>query len=148
MLFTGAKKAHEVIFSVLRDSCLDGDLSVHEAVEAAKAILSENSTKFYNIKLPVKSFWSTNSISPIPATIRTTALSGITLVRILWVDASGQQRCRVSFLFFSFVLHFFFFFLIFLFYRVLDTILVCHFPIHVKKVYLRILFLPNNTCFY
>ncbi|PON48998.1 Glutamine synthetase, type III [Parasponia andersonii] len=93
--YLGAKKARDVIFSALRDACLDGDLSIREAVEAAKDIFSGNAIKFYKIKLPVKSFGSENSISRIPVTIKTDALNGITLVRILWVDASGQQRCRV-----------------------------------------------------
>ncbi|EXB75910.1 Protein fluG [Morus notabilis] len=93
--YLGAKKAREVIFSVLRDACVDGDLTLHEAVEAAKDIFSENAVRFYKIKLPVKSFGSTNSISPIPAKIKITAQSDVSLVRVLWVDASGQHRCRV-----------------------------------------------------
>lgn len=102
-MFSGAQKAREVIFSVLRDACVDGDLTLHEAVEAAKDIFSENAVHFYKIKLPVKSFGSTNSISPIPAKIKTTAQSDVSLVRVLWVDASGQHRCRVSFSHFLFL---------------------------------------------
>ncbi|XP_062117384.1 uncharacterized protein LOC133831196 [Humulus lupulus] len=91
--YLGAKKSREVIFSVLRDACLDGDLDIHEAVQAAKDIFAENSIRFYKLKLPVKSFGSANTISSTPT--NTNALSGITLVRMLWVDASGQHRCRV-----------------------------------------------------
>lgn len=95
-MFAGAKKAREVIFSVLRDACIDGDLSVHEAVEAAKDIFSENAVQFYKIKLSMKSFGSTKCISPLPEKIKTTLQSDVSLVRVLWVDASGQHRCRVS----------------------------------------------------
>ncbi|XP_060967692.1 protein fluG-like [Cannabis sativa] len=92
--YLGAQKSREVIFSVLRDACIDGDLDIHEAVQAAKDIFAENSIRFYKLKLPVKSFGSANTISAAP-TNTNVALSGIRLVRILWVDASGQQRCRV-----------------------------------------------------
>uniref|UniRef100_A0A803QZE4 GS catalytic domain-containing protein n=2 Tax=Cannabis sativa TaxID=3483 RepID=A0A803QZE4_CANSA len=92
--YLGAQKSREVIFSVLRDACIDGDLDIHEAVQAAKDIFAENSIRFYKLKLPVKSSGSANTISASP-TNTNIALSGIRLVRILWVDASGQQRCRV-----------------------------------------------------
>ncbi|KAF4403341.1 hypothetical protein G4B88_007987 [Cannabis sativa] len=92
--YLGAQKSREVIFSVLRDACIDGDLDIHEAVQAAKDIFAENSIRFYKLKLPVKSFGSANTISATP-TNTNVAVSGIRLVRILWVDASGQQRCRV-----------------------------------------------------
>lgn len=45
--FTGAKNAREVVFSVLRDSCIDGDLLIPEAVEAAKDLFARNSLNFY-----------------------------------------------------------------------------------------------------
>jgi len=46
---TGAKKSREVVFSILRDACIDGDLSVPEAVEAAKDIFTRNTIHFYKI---------------------------------------------------------------------------------------------------
>ena len=46
---TGAKKSREVIFSVLHDACIDGDLSIPEAVEAAKDIFARNAIQFYKI---------------------------------------------------------------------------------------------------
>ncbi|XP_060957795.1 protein fluG [Cannabis sativa] len=92
--YLGAKKSREVIFSVLRDSCIDGDLDIHEAIQAAKDIFAENSIRLYKLKLPVKSFGSTNTMSSTP-TKTNIELSGITLVRVIWVDLAGQQRCRV-----------------------------------------------------
>ncbi|CAH1433754.1 unnamed protein product [Lactuca virosa] len=50
--YLGAKWAREVIFSVLRDACNEGDLSIPEALEAVTDIFSANSKKFY--KLDVK----------------------------------------------------------------------------------------------
>ncbi|XP_052730962.1 protein fluG isoform X2 [Vigna angularis] len=47
--YLGAKKSREVVFSVLRDACIDGDLSVPEAVEAAKDIFARNAIHFYKI---------------------------------------------------------------------------------------------------
>lgn len=49
--FTGAKKSREVVFSVLRDACIDGDLSICEAVKAAKNIFARNALGFYKISL-------------------------------------------------------------------------------------------------
>ncbi|KAI8021236.1 Protein fluG [Camellia lanceoleosa] len=45
--YLSAKRAREVVFSVLRDACIDGDLSIPEAIEAAKDIFSENAKKFF-----------------------------------------------------------------------------------------------------
>ncbi|KAK7345484.1 hypothetical protein VNO77_16088 [Canavalia gladiata] len=47
--YLGAKNSREVVFSVLRDACIDGDLSIPEAVEVAKDILARNAIRFYNI---------------------------------------------------------------------------------------------------
>ncbi|KAI3827082.1 hypothetical protein L1987_01146 [Smallanthus sonchifolius] len=53
--YLGAKRAREVVFSVLRDACSDGDLSVSEAVEAVTDIFAENAKKFYRIDTAVTS---------------------------------------------------------------------------------------------
>uniref|UniRef100_A0A2P2KJ90 Uncharacterized protein MANES_08G013700 n=1 Tax=Rhizophora mucronata TaxID=61149 RepID=A0A2P2KJ90_RHIMU len=91
--YLGSKKARDVIFSVLCDACADGDLTVSEAIEAAKGILAQNAVNFYKIKigaaLSSKAFLSTNSLK------NDTPESGVSLVRIIWIDASGQHRCRV-----------------------------------------------------
>ncbi|KAK7277447.1 hypothetical protein RJT34_22460 [Clitoria ternatea] len=47
--YLGAKNSRKIVFSVLRDACIDGDLSVPEAVEAAKDILARNAVRFYKI---------------------------------------------------------------------------------------------------
>ncbi|KAL2323186.1 hypothetical protein Fmac_027565 [Flemingia macrophylla] len=47
--YLGAKNSREVVFSVLRDACINGDLSLPEAVEAAKDIFARNAIRFYNI---------------------------------------------------------------------------------------------------
>ncbi|CAI8616590.1 unnamed protein product [Vicia faba] len=47
--YLGAKNVRKVVFTVLRDSCIDGDLTVSEAVEAAKDLFARNSINFYKI---------------------------------------------------------------------------------------------------
>ncbi|KAL6987313.1 glutamine synthetase [Sarracenia purpurea var. burkii] len=91
-----AKRAREVVFSVLRDACIDGDLSIPEAIEAVKDIFLENAKKFYKINLDVKHFDSKIGLSHNFVKAETDALQpDVALVRIIWVDASGQHRCRV-----------------------------------------------------
>ncbi|OWM82462.1 hypothetical protein CDL15_Pgr002036 [Punica granatum] len=91
--YLGAKWAREVVFSVLRDACSDGDLSIPEAVEAARDIFAGNAIQFYNIKIIPKSH-STNSTCPNKLAT-TVSQNDASLVRVIWVDASGQHRCRV-----------------------------------------------------
>lgn len=101
LVFIGAKKARECIFSVLRDACSGGDLTVAEAIEAAKDIFAQNAIKFYKISVGAKVFCSQDIVSANCVKIESSVLeSGVSLVRIIWVDASGQHRCRVSFFFF------------------------------------------------
>lgn len=90
--YLGAKKSREVVFSVLRDSCLDGDLTVPEAVEAAKDILARNSINFYKINLANSVISSENNLqlNEIDDDLET----DVSFVRIIWVDNSGQHRCR------------------------------------------------------
>lgn len=98
---TGAKKAREVVFSVLRDACADGDLTIPEAIEAAKDIFSQNAIQFYKINFAVKSSGSDNIVSPdFVKVISNESDNDVSFVRVIWSDASGQQRCRVSFFFF------------------------------------------------
>ncbi|KAF1860229.1 hypothetical protein Lal_00037566 [Lupinus albus] len=62
-----AKNSREVIFSVMRDACIDGDLSIPEAVEAVHDMFARNAMHFYklsssNNELLIKpSFYSSNS---------------------------------------------------------------------------------------
>ncbi|XP_042042819.1 protein fluG-like [Salvia splendens] len=92
--YLGAKKAREVIFSVLRDACINEDLSVAESIVAVKDIFSENARNLYKITTVSKSV--ENGIAPlsVKSGVNTSA-QGVAFVRILWVDASGQHRCRV-----------------------------------------------------
>lgn len=91
--FTGAKKSREVVFSVLRDACIDGDLSVPEAVEAAKDIFARNAIHFYKIS-PANSV--INSHSNLSQNLSGDLDIDVSLVRVMWVDGAGQHRCRVS----------------------------------------------------
>ena len=93
----GARKAREVVFTVLRDACVDGDLSIPQAVEAAEDILAKNATQFYKINVAMESIDSKHAIYPKFMNMTyNSSQNDIALVRIIWVDASGQQRCRVS----------------------------------------------------
>ncbi|XP_010556518.1 PREDICTED: protein fluG isoform X2 [Tarenaya hassleriana] len=94
--YLGAKKAREVIFSVLHDACSSGDLSVAEAIDAAKDILSQNAIGFYKLDLSANSSNQPYSISLKSQLTETDAQEdNNSFVRILWVDSSGQHRCRV-----------------------------------------------------
>ncbi|CAB4284362.1 unnamed protein product [Prunus armeniaca] len=94
--YLGAKKAREVVFSVLRDACADGDLSIPEAIEAAKDIFSQNAIQFYKINYSVKSSGSENRVSPNFVKVNgNDSEDDVLFVRVIWSDASGQQRCRV-----------------------------------------------------
>ncbi|XP_073223978.1 protein fluG [Cicer arietinum] len=90
--YLGAKKSREVVYSVLRDSCIDGDLSIPEAVEAAKDIFARNAINFYKISLATNAVSSHNNL---PLKLNDELETDVSFVRILWVDNSGQHRCRV-----------------------------------------------------
>jgi glutamine synthetase len=99
--YLGAKRARDVVFNVLRDACIDGDLSIPEAVEAAKDIFAENAKQFYKLNVAMKSFDSHDVASPKHVKTKNTFDTSShshhidnTLVRIIWVDTSGQHRCR------------------------------------------------------
>ncbi|CAA0829710.1 Unknown protein [Striga hermonthica] len=93
--YLGAKKAREIVFAVLRDSCIDGDLSVPEAVQAAKEIFSENARELYKIKHDLELFNLNNiACSSVKLGISASA-PDVAYIRLIWVDGSGQQRCRV-----------------------------------------------------
>lgn len=117
----GAKKAREIVFAVLRDACIDEDLSIPEAIDAVKDIFSKNSLELYKIKaasmaldldkMTGSSFLKIDDYSPTP---------DITLVRIVWVDASGQHRWRIRLLPFK--------------------LFIYHWKLHCRKVSLSSLF--------
>ncbi|KAL8223982.1 hypothetical protein R6Q57_019457 [Mikania cordata] len=96
--YLGAMRARKVIFSVLQDACNDGDLSISEAVEAVTDIFAENAKKFYRIDTSVTSRHVSGTLSKLDNHVKMEFKStqqDIMLVRVLWVDASGQHRCRV-----------------------------------------------------
>ncbi|WRX23496.1 Amidohydrolase-related - like 5 [Theobroma cacao] len=93
--YLGAKRAREVIFSVLRDACIDRDLSIAEAIEASKDIFVQNAIQLYKINLGRELFDSNASESPSYMIGTYVPEHSVSLVRIIWVDASGQHRCRV-----------------------------------------------------
>ncbi|EEF42861.1 Protein fluG, putative [Ricinus communis] len=94
--YLGAKKTREIIFAVLRDACYDGDFTVSEAIEAAKYILAQNAIKLYKIDMGTKAFITKDFVSAKSVNIENSALdNGVSFVRVIWVDTSGQHRCRV-----------------------------------------------------
>ncbi|KAH6798829.1 nodulin/glutamine synthase-like protein [Perilla frutescens var. frutescens] len=92
--YLGAKKAREVMFAVLRDACINEDLSIPESIEAVKDIFSENARKLYKIKA-VPEFFDSNDIDLSVKLDINTSAQAVAFVRIIWVDGSGQHRCRV-----------------------------------------------------
>ncbi|KAL0724961.1 hypothetical protein Bca4012_039560 [Brassica carinata] len=103
------KKAREVIFLVLRDACVSGDLSLMEAIDAAKDILSRNAIAFYKLDVDTSSSIPQSRIAPYKSQMEEPHVQedSSSFVRVIWVDTSGQQRCRVgvSHLTFSLVNH-------------------------------------------
>ncbi|XVE76107.1 hypothetical protein DITRI_Ditri12bG0146700 [Diplodiscus trichospermus] len=93
--YLGAKRAREVVFAVLRDACIDGDLSIAEAIEASKDIFAQNAIQLYKINLSGTLFDSKASESPSYMIGSNVPEHSVSFVRIIWVDASGQHRCRV-----------------------------------------------------
>ncbi|KAK1289968.1 hypothetical protein QJS10_CPB18g01692 [Acorus calamus] len=94
--YLGARRARESIFSVLSSACIDGDLTIPEAVEAIKDIFRGNALQFYKLTGTVGPVDSEESNAFILASVDgNSPPEGIAFVRIIWVDTSGQHRCRV-----------------------------------------------------
>lgn len=94
--YLGAKKGREVVYTVLRDACVDGDLSLPEAIAAVKDIFADNAKKFYSINTAIESLdLKTGQSCSFTKADASGETHHATLVRIIWVDASGQHRCRV-----------------------------------------------------
>ncbi|CAM9003651.1 unnamed protein product [Rhodiola kirilowii] len=93
--YLGAKGARKVLFSVLCDACKNGELSVAEAVEAAQDIFAQNAIRFYKIDAASNSVRWKDVQSLLLVDSQDKNSNKVSLVRLLWVDASGQHRCRV-----------------------------------------------------
>lgn len=96
--YLGAKWARKVIVSVLSDACDGGDLSIQEAIEAAQNIFRDNAVSFYKLD----EYSTQNVISEVGMSATNSQILDLEankgkpkFVRLLWVDSSGQQRCRV-----------------------------------------------------
>ncbi|KAG9456803.1 hypothetical protein H6P81_001311 [Aristolochia fimbriata] len=93
--YLGAKRAREVVFSVLSDACEEGDLTIAEAVEAAKDIFRNNAHRLYKIEdASVSSTYKNLTLHNYASKSSNLSQKDIMFVRVLWVDTSGQHRCR------------------------------------------------------
>ncbi|KAF3793448.1 fluG protein [Nymphaea thermarum] len=92
--FLGAKRARHTLATVLCDACEDGDLTILEAIDAAKSILRDNALQIYKVKQNVDSPEATLYSSQTNKLVKQPAQKTV-LVRVMWVDTSGQHRCRV-----------------------------------------------------
>ncbi|KAI3985472.1 hypothetical protein MKX01_033786 [Papaver californicum] len=94
--YLGAKRAREVVASVLRDACEAGDLTISEAVEAAQDIFKNNAIRLYKLPELVGSSFPNNVTPHDSKTLKANVPDqGIVFVRVIFVDGSGQHRCRV-----------------------------------------------------
>ncbi|KAA3466345.1 Glutamate-ammonia ligase [Gossypium australe] len=93
--YIGAKRAREVVFFVLRDACIDRDLSISEAIEASNDIFAQNAIQLYKINIGRELFYSKAGEYPSYMIGTNVPEHDVSLVRIVWVDTSGQHRCRV-----------------------------------------------------
>ncbi|CAA7390700.1 unnamed protein product [Spirodela intermedia] len=93
--YLGIKQARKVLYSVFSSACQDGDLTIPEAVDAIKAIFKENAWKFYNLREKIAPIDSSSVSSSIVLNEYRTSSDDIIFVRLIWVDTSGQHRCRV-----------------------------------------------------
>ncbi|KAJ3682545.1 hypothetical protein LUZ60_015118 [Juncus effusus] len=101
--YLGAKRARDVVYTVLSDSYEQGDLTIQEALEAVDDIFRQNSLRLYKLNNLIGSI--NNDHNPISLPSNNTLITptknnfnnndDVIFVRIIWVDASGQHRCRV-----------------------------------------------------
>lgn len=94
-LLIGAKRARDVIYSVLSDVCDDGDLTIPEAIRAAEGIFNKNALNFYNFD-KVPGFLVSDISFDVRSKVSGKQSEDIIFVRLIWADNSGKRRCRVS----------------------------------------------------
>ncbi|KAL3676808.1 hypothetical protein R1sor_026756 [Riccia sorocarpa] len=95
--YLGAKLARTIVADVLCDSVEDGDLTLNEAIEAAQNMLRSNSLSFYKLKGGVsgKKAKTVTQRSGKQEEPSWSCLNNTKYVRLMWVDPSGQRRCKV-----------------------------------------------------
>ena len=93
--FTGAKRARDVVYRVLSAACEDGDLSIQEAIEAVEDIFRRNALHLYKLNVVNGSINHETTIVGDSVSLSSVE-EDVLFVRIIWSDASGQYRCRVS----------------------------------------------------
>lgn len=100
----GAKWARDVVFSVLSTACDDGDLTIAEAIEAVEDIFRNNALRLYKLNGIVGSI-NNSCTKSFENTLKSNiSIKDTVFVRVIWVDASGQHRCRVSIFYCSFTM--------------------------------------------
>jgi hypothetical protein len=91
--YLGARRARDVVYRVLSAACEDGDLSIQEAIEAVEDIFRRNALYLYKLNVANGSVGQITAIADngIPLSEQ-----DVLFVRVVWIDTSGQHRCRVS----------------------------------------------------
>ncbi|KAG2537741.1 protein fluG-like [Panicum virgatum] len=92
--YLGAKRARDVVYHVLAAACEDGDLSIQEAIEAVEDIFRRNALHLYKLNVTNGSINHETTIAG-GGVSSTSVEEDVLFVRIIWSDASGQNRCRV-----------------------------------------------------
>ncbi|KAF8751033.1 hypothetical protein HU200_012265 [Digitaria exilis] len=91
--YLGARRARDIVYRVLAAACEDGDLTIKEAIEAVEDIFRGNALHLYKFNA------ATGSTNHEPAragdNMSSSSVEDVLFVRIVWIDASGQIRCRV-----------------------------------------------------
>uniref|UniRef100_A0A3Q7JG95 GS catalytic domain-containing protein n=1 Tax=Solanum lycopersicum TaxID=4081 RepID=A0A3Q7JG95_SOLLC len=100
--YLGARIAREVVFSVLRDACIDGDLSIPEALAVVKDIFAETAKQFYKLDvssrysdvIPQQRFNSSVRKDGLGLTVECMGLTSVCddLTYDTWLPASGEAR--------------------------------------------------------
>ncbi|XP_078173404.1 protein fluG-like isoform X1 [Carex rostrata] len=96
--YLGARRSRDVVFTVLSDACGDGDLTLQEALEAVKDVFRENALRLYKLN-SIAGLINSENIFPhniVPKYFNDSQNGeDVVFVRLIWIDASGQHRCRV-----------------------------------------------------
>ena len=80
----------------MSNACDDGDLTVPDALEAIEDIFRRNALQLYNLNAILGSIDGRSSLTGNNMSKSSMPEKDIVFVRVMWVDTSGQHRCRVS----------------------------------------------------